>query len=168
MRNAMKANETKFILLHCPRDLVREVDDLCEMNFLNRTEFMLFAIDSMMEFFERRQQMENVRSGIGDEEDCPIPGDGMPDAFFSGDEEELVLWAAEEQEDFSADFSWKPDGAADNSKQSEGGGWESEYEGEADGEREYGERGMLDSEPVDDSPENAGDDSPDNEEKDER
>lgn len=103
----MKASETKFILLHCPQDLVREVDDLCAMNFLNRTEFLVFAIDSMMEFFERRQQAEDARSGLGGEEDCPIPGDVMPRAFFTGeDDDEAVLWAAEEQEGFSADFSW--------------------------------------------------------------
>lgn len=107
MRNAMKASETKFILLHCPQDLVREVDDLCAMNFLNRTEFLVFAIDSMMEFFERRQQEEDARSGFGSEEDCPIPGDVIPPAFFTGeDDDEEVLWAAEEQEGFSADFSW--------------------------------------------------------------
>lgn len=103
----MKASETKFILLHCPQDLVREVDDLCAMNFLNRTEFLVFAIDSMMEFFERRQQAEDARSGFGNEEDCPIPGDVIPPAFFTGeDDDEEVLWAAEEQEGFSADFSW--------------------------------------------------------------
>lgn len=107
MRNAMKASETKFILLHCPQDLVREVDDLCAMNFLNRTEFLVFAIDSMMEFFERRQQAEDARSGLDDEVDFPIPGDVVPGAFFTGeDDDEEVLWAAEEQEGFSADFSW--------------------------------------------------------------
>ena len=99
----MKSGDIKLILLHCPADLIDEVDELCELNFVNRTEFILFAIDSMTDFYERRSQRAN-RDLLNDEDAyCPIPGDGVTSLSSGNGEEaeddELLLTAAEDEDE---------------------------------------------------------------------
>lgn len=98
----MKSGDIKLILLHCPADLIDQVDELCELNFVNRTEFILFAIDSMTDFYERHRQQDNRDLLADSDAYCPIPGDGTTslscDCEEKAEQDELLLTAAEDDE----------------------------------------------------------------------
>lgn len=109
----MKSGDIKLILLHGPADLIDEVDELCELNYVNRTEFILFAIDSMTDFCERRRQRAD-RDLLDGDAYCPIPGDGITsisiDSENEAEDDELLLTAAEDEDEdnHSIFFSDKP------------------------------------------------------------
>ncbi len=50
-----EAQETRLIIFHCPNDARTEMDTLCELNMIDRTEFLLQAIYKMMDYLESRR-----------------------------------------------------------------------------------------------------------------
>ncbi len=50
-----EAQETRLIIFHCPNDVRTEMDTLCELNMIDRTEFLLQAIYKMMDYLESRR-----------------------------------------------------------------------------------------------------------------
>ncbi len=75
-----EAKDTKLVMFHCPEDIRAEMDALCELNMIDRTEFLLQAIYKMMDYLESQQEE------ISAEEAAAYP-----------ELEETVLLAAEDE-----------------------------------------------------------------------
>ncbi len=48
--------DTKLVMFHCPEDVRAEMDALCELNMIDRTEFLTQAIYKMMDYIRSEQQ----------------------------------------------------------------------------------------------------------------
>ncbi len=50
-----EAKDTKLVMFHCPENIRAEMDAICELNMIDRTEFLLQAIYKMMDYLESQK-----------------------------------------------------------------------------------------------------------------
>ena len=87
----MKPRPTQFLLMHCPAAVVHELDELCRLNYLTRTELLLIALRCMAEYLEEggKETLQHWQRSL-----VAVPGDLSEEE----EEDEAVLLAAEEEE----------------------------------------------------------------------
>jgi len=92
----------QLILIHCPGEIAAEMDALCKRNFMRRTDFMMMAIRSLLDYMESAaaEETERLRHQVlNGEEPLLLPADlpGEEATLYPGEDDSL-LYAAEEEE----------------------------------------------------------------------
>ncbi len=54
--------DTKLVMFHCPEDVRAEMDALCELNMIDRTEFLTQAIYKLMDYI--RSEQKNMQAEL--------------------------------------------------------------------------------------------------------
>lgn len=92
----------QLILVHCPSEIAAEMDALCKRNFMGRTDFMMMAIRTLLDYMEATAAAETARlrhTLLPGTEGIRLPGEPAASPLPSYPErDEPLLYAAEEEE----------------------------------------------------------------------
>lgn len=87
--------KTQLVLLNCPKALAEELDDICELNLMRRSQVVNLAVKNFME-----RLSEQTQELLGPIEEAPLPDEeAAPNAhkFISGAEPYLFVRAKEDE-----------------------------------------------------------------------
>ncbi len=78
-----ESQDSRLVMFHCPAALCDEMDALCEYNMVDRTDFLLQAIHSLLHALESQNKVQAATEA----------------AAYPMEDEDDALLAAEESED---------------------------------------------------------------------